>query len=98
MGQTQPSHQTGQVTLDHEIELAQRLVDFARDNGVVKLEAFGWSFELAPAELIKNAQQQVERHMSDEQREELRIKLRESRNRRGRPAGMDYWSSTPKKE
>ena len=59
----------------------------------MKLEVFGWSFELAPIELVKNAQQRVERHLTEEQREELRTKMKEERRRGGRPKGLAYWSA-----
>lgn len=88
MGQEEQNHQTS-VTFEH----LQELVDFARENGLTMLAVGGVSFDLAPIELIKNAQQQVERHMTEEQRKKLRDELKAERKRRGRPKNLAYWSA-----
>jgi len=71
----------------------QQLVDFARENGITKLEAGGFAFELAPVEIAKHARKQVESHMTDREREEVRKRILEERKRRGRPKNLEYWSS-----
>ena len=84
--------------VNEEIELLQKFVDFARENGITKLDAGGFSFELAPVEIAKHAQERVERHLTDKEREALREKLIESRRRKGRPKNLEYWSSPDLKE